>query len=74
MLGAIIGILESGLKVWGLKEQRKYSDKLMEIKAAYYEESNKPEAIRSDAVLDNLKFELCNLAEGIATELRTANA
>jgi len=62
MFELIIGLLDTAFKLWLSKEKTKYIDKKMELQTAYYAEWNKPLAERSDAVLDNLMFELKNLA------------
>jgi hypothetical protein len=58
----ILSLLDTALKLWLSKEKTKYIDKKMELQAAYYAEWNKPLDQRSDAVLDNIMFELKNLA------------
>lgn len=62
MFESLAAALSAGLQIWQSLEKRKYIDKLMKLRAEYREEYNKDLADRSDAVLDNLKFELCNLA------------
>jgi chorismate mutase len=74
MFSAILGIIEAALSIWSSKLRQKYIDRVGEIKRAYYEEYNKPDAERSDAVLDNLANELCIAAQELATEIRIANA
>lgn len=58
----ILSLLDTALKLWLSKEKTKYIDKKIELQAAYYAEWNKPIEQRSDAVLDNIMFELKNLA------------
>lgn len=67
--------LAGGVVDWlVLKEKNKYRDKLASLKKAYYEESNKPDSERSDAVLDNLSFELRLVSDSIYSSLREQNA
>jgi hypothetical protein len=70
MFTTILSIIDSVLNIVELKIERKYVDQLVEIKRAYNEETNKPEADRSDAVLDNLWVELRIVTEAIASSLR----
>lgn len=63
MIGTIISLLAAGLNLWAEKEKNKYIDELLAIKKGFWEEWNKPEGERSDAVLDSLKFRLEILAE-----------
>ena len=62
MFELLASVLSSSLQIWAHKEKNKYVDRLMELRKAYYLESNKDPSIRSDAVLDNLNFELRILA------------
>lgn len=73
MVTAILGILDSVLHIWAKKLDRKYIDKLAELKRAWYEENNKPRDQQSDAILDNIKFELRIISSAIAADLRIAN-
>lgn len=74
MFASLLGILGSALSIWDNKEKRKYIDKMLQLKKDYYEEFNKPLAVRSDAVLDNLEFELRNLADAVAADIGKQNA
>jgi hypothetical protein len=74
MFTLILSVLDTGLKLWLSKERTKYVDKLMRLQKEYYEESNKPAEERSDAVLDNLFFELRILASAFAAEARVSDA
>ena len=65
--------LLAGLSLWNSKEANKYRDKEMELRTAYYNEYNKSPELRSDAVLDNIYFELCNLAAGFSAAVRESN-
>jgi hypothetical protein len=66
MTESIIKLLEVGLSLWLSKEKTKYQDKFLKLKREYYEEFNKDPAVRSDAVLDNVRFELRILADSFA--------
>lgn len=74
MFLALLGIVEAALSIWASKLRQKYIDKVEAIKRAYYEEINKPLEMRSDAVLDNLEFELRITSASLAADLRTPNA
>ena len=58
MIGALFQSLAAGLSLWQSSEKRKYLDKLISLKRDYYEEFNKGPSVRSDAILDNIQFEL----------------
>lgn len=58
MLSLLLKLLGSSLELWADKEKHKYQDRYLALKKAYYEEQNKDPARRSDAVLDNIEFEL----------------
>lgn len=72
MFLAILGIVEAALSIWASKLRQKYIDKVESIKRAYYAEMNKPAVDRSDAVLDNLLFELRITAASLAADIRMA--
>lgn len=74
MIETILTILSAGLQLWSSKEKTKYQDKLMALRKGYYEEYNKPEDQRSDAVLDNIEFELRILGTAFASNVRESNA
>lgn len=62
MFETLAETLSAGLQLWLHKEKTKYIDKLIDLRRKYREEFNKSDAHRSDAVLDNLEFELRILA------------
>jgi len=72
MIEALIGSLHAGLTLWKNKDARKYLDKLFDLKRDYYEEYNKPENERSNAVLDNIEHELCLIAEAFSSQVGIA--
>lgn len=74
MFLAIISLITEGLKLWNLKEGRKYIDKLAKLEVEYREEFNKPYEQRDNAALDNLEFELRIVLNSIATDLKLKNA
>lgn len=80
MIAALLGIADKLLGLLEIKAQRKFAEKKMELQQRIRDEENKPLEgedpllVRSDAVLDNLKFELCNLIDGLATELKEQRA
>lgn len=74
MFEALAEALAAGLTLWKDKNATKYVDKLMRLRREYREESNKPEGVRSDAVLDNLTFELRNLGVAFSAGVAATNA
>ena len=70
MFAAILGIVEAALSIWQSKLRQKYIDKVEGLKRDYYAEINKPPGERSDAVLDNLEFELRITTASLAADLR----
>lgn len=73
MFQALLETLTAGLKLWDDKEKTKYVDKKMQIEKDYYVEYNKGPDLRSDAVLDNLEFELRVLAAAFAAGVGKPN-
>ncbi|MBK7366155.1 MAG: hypothetical protein IPI97_14655 [Nitrosomonas sp.] len=74
MFSALLKVLGAGLSLWASKEARKYIDKKIALEKAWYEEYNKDDASRSNAVLDNLEFELRTLAIAFASEVGASQA
>ena len=74
MIDALIKSLEAGLSLWASKEKRKYLDKVISLKRDFYEEYNKPDDDRSDAVMDNIRLQLRIVANGFSTSLKTENS
>lgn len=66
MFDLLLRVLEKALGLETSLESRKYQDKFIRLKGDYYEEFNKDLAIRSDAVLDNIRRELCDLADSFS--------
>lgn len=66
MVEAIFQALAAGLSLWKSIEQRKYIDKLASLKRDYREETSKDPSLRSDAILDNIEFEVKLLANSFA--------
>ncbi len=73
MVESIIALVDVILEIAKIKIERKYIDQYLELKRAWYEEKNKPDSTRSDAVLDNIKRELRLVGEAIAADARTKN-
>jgi hypothetical protein len=67
---ALAQALAAGLSLWEHKEKNKYNDKLIQLERDYYAEENKATSVRSDAVMDNLEFELRLLARAFAASAR----
>jgi len=73
MFESLAKALAAGLSLWESKEKTKYQDKLMNLRRDYREEFNKPVGERSNAVLDNLKFELCLLGNSFSSSVGAAD-
>lgn len=73
MFTALLQVLLAGLQLWTDKEKTKYVDQLMKLKKEYYEEVNKPDDKRDDAVLDNLEFQLRLLGSAFASGVIQSN-
>jgi len=63
-----LSILEQGLKLWNTKEGRKYLEKVIALKKAWYEEYNRSD--RSQLALDRIERELRIIAETFASNIR----
>ena len=74
MFETLLRALGTGLSIWESKEKTKYVDRYISLKTSYYREFNKPDAARSDAVLDNLRDELCILSDAFSAAARAKNA
>lgn len=74
MFTVLLNCLNAGLTLWDDKEKTKYLDQMISLKESYYAEFNKPDAERSDAVLDNLEFQLRVLATSFAAGVGKPNA
>lgn len=69
MFTVLLNCLSAGLTLWDDKEKTKYVDQVISLKEQYYAEFNKPLDSRSDAVLDNLEFQLRVLATSFASSV-----
>jgi hypothetical protein len=67
MFETLAQVLLAGLHLWENEEKTKYIDRLMDLRKRRYDEENKPDDSRSDAVLDDLEFQLRNLGIAFAT-------
>jgi hypothetical protein len=74
MFATILALADKVLELVVLKEKNKYRDKRIQLEKAYYEEYNKPLSDRSDAVLDNLWFELRILVNSILADIGKPDA
>ncbi len=73
MVESILAVLGAALSIWDHKEKTKYVDKYMSLKKDYHEEYSKPVFERSDAVLDDIEFQLRLLCSGFATAVGTSD-
>jgi hypothetical protein len=69
MLDSIFKALAAGLSIWEHKEKNKYVERLMDLKRRYREEWSKAPELRSDAVIDNITFEVKLLVDSFATSV-----
>lgn len=75
MFESLAGALHMGLSLWNSKEKRKYLDELTALEREHYEEDKKPrDALdprdaRNDALLDDIRFRLCQLQRNLAAEV-----
>lgn len=67
LIGNLLGITEEYLKLRNKREDRKYLDRLINLKRELYEEENKPDDIIDHARIDNIYNELRILLESITT-------
>ena len=74
MIEALFQTLEAGFSLWESVEKRKYLDRMLELRKAYYEEYSKDISVRSDAVLDNIGRELRDIAFAFASSVGAKNA
>lgn len=74
MIGSLFKVLEAGLGLWKSKESRKYLDRVIKLKKEFYEEYNKDDNVRSDAVLDNIQFELRLISDSFASQIGSENS
>lgn len=74
MIDSIFKLLGAGLSLWDTKEKTKYQDKFIKLKKDWYEEYNKADNERSDAVLDNILFELNLLCNSFAAQVGNENS
>lgn len=70
----VLKLLETGLSIWDQKLATKYMDKVVKLRKQHYEENKKPPGARNDAVIDNIRFELFNLADAFAAEVARSKA
>jgi len=72
MIDSLFKALASGLSLWESKESRKYIDKLLKLEKEYYVETNKE--LPDDAVLDNIRYELCFLSKAFSSKVGAENS
>lgn len=73
MFDSLVKALAAGLSLWESKEKTKYQDQLIELKEKYREEFNKPVGERSNAALDDIRFELCLLGNAFGAAVGATN-
>jgi hypothetical protein len=68
VITSIFKLLGSIFTIWEHKQKNKYKEKFMKLERQYYEETKKDQP--SDAVLDNIEFELHLLATCVDSEIK----
>lgn len=68
MINSIFKLLGSVLSIAEHKIKNKYFDKYTRLEKEYYEESKKDKP--NDARMDNIEFELLQLADRISAEIK----
>lgn len=74
MIDSLFKALAAGLSLWESREKTKYIDRLETIRREYYYEINKDSGSRSDARLDQLRFELLLVTDSFAATAATTGA
>ena len=77
LVKSLLNVAEASLLLLKSREENFYerksfefSVKLNKLKSDWYEEFNKDPSIRSDAVLDHIKLELCNFIDDYTAFIR----
>lgn len=73
MIETLFNVLNAGLSLWLSKEKTKYVDKLISLRKDFYEEYKKPADRRSDAVLDDIEFQLRILSIAFSSTVGAEN-
>ena len=68
VIESLFKITEYTLGLLKSKEARKYKDRVIHLRKLYYAEENKADDARNHALMDNIRSELCLLADS-ATDL-----
>lgn len=74
MTELLLKVIGSALSIWDSKEKTKYEDQYNKLMRDWYEEINKPDDIRSNAVLDNIEFELRLFGDRFSAAIRRPDA
>lgn len=74
MINAILNLLTAGLTLWDDKEKHKYTDRLISLKEKYRAEMAKDDSHRSDANLDDIRFELLLLVTSFSASVNGQNS
>tara|TARA_R100001086_G_C11848201_1_gene260856 strand:- start:9472 stop:9705 length:234 start_codon:yes stop_codon:yes gene_type:complete len=69
VIESVFKLLEAGLTLWNTKESKQYLKEVINLKKEFYEEFNKDERNRSNAVLDNIKHQLRIIEEGFTSQV-----
>jgi hypothetical protein len=74
MVDSVLKLLGAALSIWDSKEKVKYIAQKEQLEKDWYAEYNKDLAERSDAVLDNIRFQLCELSDLVAAQIGASRA
>lgn len=69
MIDTIFKIILVGLELWQHAEATKYITQVTNLRTQYHDEDNKPPGVRNDALIDDIRFQLLNLADAFAAEV-----
>lgn len=67
MVEALLSVLKYALSIGDTVLRRRYLDRVIKLEKLYYEESNKPEAERNHAFMDNIDAELRIIAKAVTS-------
>lgn len=67
MIDVALNLLGHGLSIANERVKNKYLDKYLDLKERYHEAINQPDELWDDAVIDDIEFELRQLAEGFTS-------
>ena len=73
MFDTILKIADKLLEYAILEKRDHWRQEYHDLKRGYYEEYNKDISIRSDAILDNIRYRVCILLDSVTASLGKSN-